>query len=215
MQKIGFCDKYSLTQAVLDGAKSMTRRLEKELDRLVSEYQMRYEEPIRIIEQKWDKGKNCLLLYAHSGIADTDREHVLRLRTRYKVGEIVAVAQSYKDVFTDDDLIAFDDGLEIKLSKGWSNKLFVKPDLMPHQIQITGVRIEKLQAISDGDCLKEGVIRHMDSCGNCYYYVKGMPSWCFFPREAFAALINRPGVGRKGLWESNPWVICYSFQLVK
>lgn len=215
MKKIGFCDRYGLTQAVLDGTKSMTRRLEKELDRLVSEYQMKYEEPIRIIEQKWDKGKNRLLIYAHTGIADTDREHVLTLNTRYKLGEIVAVGQSYKNVFTDDELIAFDDGLEIKMSKGWGNKLFVKPDLMPHQIQITDVRVERLQDISEEDCLKEGVTKHMDCHGNVFYYVKGMSSWCFFSREAFAALINSPGVGRKGLWEENPLVISYSFKLVK
>jgi hypothetical protein len=33
MQKIGFCDRYGLTQAVLNGTKTMTRRLEKALER--------------------------------------------------------------------------------------------------------------------------------------------------------------------------------------
>ncbi len=183
MQKICFNDHYGLAQAVLNDTKTMTRRLEKKLDSLVSEYEMRYEEPIRIVEQKWDKSKNCLLLYAHSGIADTDCEHVLTLNTHYKLGEVVAVAQAYKDVFSENDLAIFDDGLEIKLSKGWNNKLFVKPVLMKHQIQITGVRIEKLQAISNIDCLKEGVFKHMDSRGNLYYYVKGMSSWYFFPAK--------------------------------
>jgi len=36
----------------------------------------------------------------------------------------------------------------------------------------------------------------------------------FVPRNE-SALINRPGVGRKGLWESNPWVVVYEFKLVK
>ena len=35
------------------------------------------------------------------------------------------------------------------------------------------------------------------------------------PRESFATLINRPGVGRKGLWEENPFVFAYSFKLIK
>jgi hypothetical protein len=88
---------------------------------------------------------------------------------------------------------------------------------MPHQIKITGVRIERLQAISDDDCLKEGVFdsnvgynrfgfrdKH---CDHNWYY----PT----PRKAFAALIDRPGVGRKGLWKSNPFVVVYEFKLVK
>ena len=33
--------------------------------------------------------------------------------------------------------------------------------------------------------------------------------------KAFATLINRPGVGRKGLWESNPFVVVYEFKLIK
>ena len=146
-------------------------------------------------------------------------------KSRYKLGEVVAVAQSYEDIYIDitDDWEWFKKvedahgGKDYCLLAGTDNKMFVKPSLMPHQIKITGVRIERLQAISDDDCLKEGVFdSHVGynrfgfrdkHCDHNWYY----PT----PREAFAALINRPGVGRKGLWQSNPWVICYSFKLVK
>ena len=208
MQKIGFCDRYMLTIAVLNKIKELTRRLEKSLERAVAEYEKQYGEPFKIITQYWDeKRKKVCCLTKHG---------VIHVGTHYKLGEVVAVAQAYKDVFSDDDLAIFDDGLEIKLSKGWSNKLFVKPDLMPHQIQITDVRVEKLQAISDADCLKEGVLKsHLG-----YYWFYGFtPSEggrdFKTPRAAFAALIDRPGVGRKGLWESNPFVVVYEFKLVK
>lgn len=190
MQKIMFNDRYGLTQAVLNGTKTMTRRVINEL---------------------------CGLSYAVGMMQsqNADIEIINEKFARYKLGETVAVAQAYKDVVSENDLAIFDDGLETKLSKGWSNKMFVKSSLMPHQIQITDIKFERLQDITDEDCLKEGVIKHSDSRGNFYYYVKGVDGWFYSPREAFAALINRPGVGRKGLWEENPFVMVYEFKLLK
>ena len=92
---------------------------------------------------------------------------------------------------------------------GWSNKMFVKSKLMPHQIRITKVRIQRLQDISDVDCMAEGIN---------YYEQEGF-SWCSTgelfdtPREAYAALIDK--ISGKGTWESNPYVWVYEFELVK
>lgn len=73
-------------------------------------------------------------------------------KAHYKVGEIVAVAQSYCDFYDDtNDPRIFPSGA------GWTNKMFVRADLMPHRIRITNVRIERLQDISDEDCIKEGI----------------------------------------------------------
>ena len=158
MKKIMFNDKYGLTDAVLEGRKTMTRRL------------------------------------APSGATLTE--------SRYQVGEIIAVAQSYKDAGYAHD--AF-----IEKRPGWRNKMFVGAEFMPHQIRITDVRIERLQDISDEDCLREG-IRQMT------FDTFSFDSWKFFtrnPREAFAALIDK--VSGNGTWESNPYVFVYSFELVK
>ena len=218
MQKIGFCERYMLTTAVLNRTKELTRRLEKALERAVTEYEKKWGKSFSIVSQYYDKGFDKI------GIC-TPNEPIY-LSTRYKLGEVVAVAQSYEEIYIDitDDLEWFKKvedahgGKDYCLLAGTDNKMFVKADLMPHQIQITGVRIERLQAISDEDCLKEGVVKfdygffvpnlyRIPSRGVLYSYKT--------PREAFAALINRPGVGRKGLWESNPWVVVYEFKLVK
>lgn len=192
MQKIGFCERYKLTTAVLNGKKTMTRRVIKDVSMI--QHLNELEEDDKIHTQ------------------NADIEIIKEKIARYKLGEVVAVAQAYNDFYNDEcDPRHFPEG------EGWTNKMFVKPSLMPHQIKITGVRIERLQAISDDDCLKEGVFdsnvgynrfgfrdKH---CDHNWYY----PT----PREAFAALINRPGVGRKGLWESNPWVVVYEFKLLQ
>ena len=80
-------------------------------------------------------------------------------RLLYKVGEIVAVAQSYNSFYNDEcNPNLFPNGA------GWTNKMYVKPELMPHQIRITNVRAEQLQDISDEDCLKEGIIKALMEC---------------------------------------------------
>ena len=100
---------------------------------------------------------------------------------------------------------------------GWDNKIFVRADLMPHQIRITDVRVERLQDISAEDCLKEGIQKMLTGCEYYQYsfYDNGKDVWNNYktPREAFAHLINK--VSRKDVWEENPYVFVYDFELVK
>ena len=91
--------------------------------------------------------------------------------------------------------------------------MFVDSSLMPHKIRITNVRIERLQDISDEDCLREGVRKVVNENGiDVQYYVDH--DACFeTPREAFARLIDK--VSGKGTWERNPYVFVYDFELIK
>ena len=97
--------------------------------------------------------------------------------------------------------------------------MFVRPDLMPHHIRMTDVRVERLQDISDECCLKEGVVK--DTCKTYFngYTVKFSldqynnilsSEWFRTSREAFAHLIDK--VSGKGTWERNPYVFVYDFE---
>lgn len=131
--------------------------------------------------------------------------------------------QSYKDAgINPDSIVSYkDDGTPVTAiqSPGWTNKMFTRADLMPHQIRITSVRVERLQDISDKDCLREGIMkREMSTCpaSECpdtiTYAAPNMPPKKT-PRDAFAALIDKVSV--RGTWESNPYVVVYGFELVK
>ena len=195
MKKIMFNDKYCLTQAVLDGKKTMTRRAVRRS--LLDEYDSWYEDFIYnpVGEEKY---------------LSVD-EYVLK-RTAYKVGEIVAIAQSYhtlnKSGYTAPEWLDH----VCESSAGYENKMFVRADLMPHHIKITDVKVERLQYISDGDILKEGVFQFDE----LFYVSKdiGHAPTVAFPsaREAFWYFIDK--ISGKGTWESNPWVVAYSFELV-
>ena len=177
MKKIMFSDKFCLTQAVLSGIKTMTRRV------------LRDNVPLG----NWEETAKCL---------------------PYKVGEVVAIAQNYKEVYPNADFEMVD-GNFMTESAGWTNKMFVKVDLMPHHIRITDIKVERLHDISDEDIMCEGVWQFYDN-KNLFYVSKniGYASDVAFlsAREAFWYLIDK--ISGKGTWESNPLVVAYSFELV-
>ena len=209
MKKIMFSDAFCLTQAVLDGTKTMTRRkftltLDKEVDgKLIRVY------PSKVF---FDNGK---WLFDYEGrIYNLPKENY----PRYKVGEVVAIAQSYKEVYPNADFEMVGDGF-MKESSGWTNKMFVKAELMPHHIRITDVKVELLQDISEQDCLCEGIRyypssdkRWSNDSGYGYHIPKNGLHLFDTPYKAFANLFER--ISGKGTWESNPLVVAYSFELV-
>lgn len=198
MKKIMFNDRYGLTRAVLDGRKTQTRRII----------------PKDFFSLTWDE-KNGTLWYENSMGDFIDVRN-----SKYalcKVGEVVAVAQSYRDCGGVNeagvprwDVISQTVG---PTNAGWDNKMFVKSELMPHHIRITDVRVERLQDISDEDFLKEGIETFY--YGNCkfppdgYTFDKGKTHYNT-SREAFAHLIDK--VSGKGTWERNPYVFVYDFE---
>lgn len=218
MKKIMFDDRHGLTKAVLEGRTTMTRRIILEIPPISINGKLEPVVPLHIEHGRLVLGKEdgSLLLYAPS-----------YLDPKYKVGEVVAVAQSYKSIH--DEMMAGDYGSDIydsfrwayvADSPGWGNKMFVRADLMPHQIRITDVRVERLQDISDEECLREGVFldETAPSCYQPFYTFPGSiyhdtPVGYKTPREAFAALIDE--VLGKGTWKSNPWVFVYEFSLVE
>lgn len=204
MKKIMFNDRYGLTQAVLDGRKTMTRRLIN-----LCENDLHF---MKIA----DRGE---YLFCSKTVLDS-------AYPRYKVGEILAVAQSYHELNKAGYVAS--EWLEhtCESSAGYENKMFVRADLMPHRIRITNIKVERLQDISDEDCLKEGVEKAFIG-----YFVDGLKTKDWekeshvetwdgqtfklfpYPQEAFAALIDK--VSGEGTWDSNPYVFVYEFELLK
>lgn len=210
MKKIMFNDKYGLTQAVLEGRKTQTRRVLSTtmfFQRLKT-YEGWSNEDIRA----WKRSCNRQLYETQGYMLQQMLDYALS-SSRYKVGEVVAVAQKYKDIALD---MPVELAAELIKQPGWKNKMFVKADLMPHRIRITNIRIERLQDISDEDCIAEGIYPKANGRWYCYDVVRRMGvSYDPYPdpREAYAALIDK--ISGKGTWESNPWVFVYDFEFVK
>lgn len=203
MKKIMFNDRYRLTAAVLAGQKTQTRRI-------VTERQLRDILQIKI------EGVFTFDEMIEICISDS---LAVALFAPYPIYEEVAIAQNYNEIIQE----VFDKGGLFKGScaifkeKGLSNKMFVRAELMPHRIRITGVKLERLQDISDEDCLKEGVIAYDDAFGKGYMlndvYNNNYRRRCFTSaRKAFSFLIDK--ISGKGTWENNPFVLVYDFVLL-
>ncbi len=214
MEKIMFNDKLGLTQAVLEGRKTQTRRI--------------VPQSVIDVYDEWRSDVECIAKPAGSTIEPLC-SYLLR-KSRFYVGEIVAVAQSYSSIVNEledcnnatcaahyeKNVQKASEYISWMEHPGFNNKMFVAADMMIHQIRITDVLIERLQDISDEDCIKEGVRKVVNENGiYVQYYVGKGDNACSFenPREAFAHLINK--VSRKDVWNENPYVFVYDFELVK
>lgn len=207
MKKIMFNDKFSLTQAVLEGRKTMTRRI------VTYPLKFRGVNVAGYFVCKRPFGEVTEICMYDEDERMIDGGQIL---PKYKVGEVVAIAQSYKDCGNIPDYELDEDGYPIMPKKsGFFNKMFVKADLMPHHIEITDIKVERLQDISDEDCMKEGIYEDSgddEFPPSIFYEFEGNKDDGFdTPRDAFSALIDK--VSGKGTWESNPYVWVYEFKL--
>lgn len=214
MKKIMFNDKYGLTQAVLDGRKTQTRRMLNPT--MFFQRSETYEGWSNEDISAWKRSCNRRLYEAQGDTLQQMLDYALS-SSRYKLGETIAIAQRYEDMAKDDDLFRLCCNIfgRILFEKGCHNKMFVRADLMPHHIRITNIRVERLQDISEEDCLKEGIWRddNVGLEGTTYWYHGLVNSSFRTAKEAYAALIDK--ISGKGTWESNPWVFVYDFELVK
>ena len=230
MKKIMFNDRYGLTKAVLNGTKTMTRRIIPEI----------------WVDFPRSGMQKANIRGLHSQVLMMDFSHVLgedclypadsKYQPKYYKGDEVAVAQSYKDI-DERGIVGYEDASNIqpgmvspifaKDTIGWSNKMFVKAELMPNRIIITNIKLERLQDISEEDAMKEGVFKYekpplhheCDMYAPWPPYVKAYKYDCdnlqyrCNARAAFADLIDR--ISGKGTWDLNPWVYAYEFELIK
>ena len=228
-----FSDKFGLTEDVLLGRKTMTRRIA-------------YTKEMKHRAKRNLCNDGRLALYDGSELVAV---------SKYRLGEELAIAQSYKQCWniyqkrwesyndpsnwiTPDVIL----GDSVQETAGWNNKMSVKADLMPYRIRITGIKAERLQDISYDDCRYEGIIpvtwrqwhkQDIDDFSPQRYtdhdvwtlekFREGIEDpWAesepgefvaTTPQVAFAVLIFK--MMGKRMWYDNPWVFAYTFELIK
>ena len=217
-----FNDRCGLTEAVLSGRKTMTRRI-------IGQY----------IEMDWNRRgvvqlpvggfeHDVLFMDVRQILPDAGRSDYSapkKYQPKYERGEELAVAQCYKDI-DHRGIVAYEDASDIQPgmirpiaaqdSAGWTNKMFVRADLMPEIIRITDIQLQRLNNISDEDCMREGITKgdFKDFPQQMYFPYKGCKDTevMWTPQGAFSILIDK--ICGKGTWDSNPWVYVYTFELL-
>lgn len=188
-----FNERFGLQQATFDGTKTMTRRVV----------------PDKIM-------KDALAYQSHHIDDEKAYEKYILDHAPYKVGEIVAVAQRYRQLEKEIERLGLPLNLkeDIRKHKGYNNKMYVRAEDMPRHIKITDIKVEGLAGISDDDCLKEGIthvpvgIRHF----GVRDLMKGVTYYYYTPYLAYKELID--SLNKRGFFESNPLVYAYTYELV-
>ena len=203
MAKMMFSDAVGLTDAVIRGVKTSTCR-----DEVLGRFSaVRFMSKDVLREQSNSEGFISDRFYGYSSAKGWEL-----VIPKFSVGQRVAVAQAYKDIDFG-DIYAYHLG-ELKASAGWSNKMFVKSELMPHVIEITEVRVVKVRSLGMTDILTEGVEVH-DQFELCYRHrTQGLRVFDSSEyRFAWGSLLRHIGCGL--LWDADSYVFQYKFKLVK
>ncbi|MEA4821545.1 MAG: hypothetical protein VB122_04875 [Erysipelotrichales bacterium] len=135
----------------------------------------------------------------------------LLAKCKYGLSEVVYLKEPYiDDLSMEDTLYKYlnEDPIILNYSYAWKNKLFMPESAARYFIKITGVKIEKLQEISDEDCFKEGIYKN--DYGFSYPGCK--VKWST-PQVAYKFLIDK--INGLATFQNNPYVYVYDFELIE
>lgn len=207
----GICFKEPLFHKIVKGEKTQTRRMT-----ISRTGYFKVESRNGVIFDIWQTNDN-----------EWCGDNLVPVKPKYKVGEVVYLKEPYLYQYDREEKgykyyykFSTADILELKVigvDIKWKNKLFMPKSAARYFIEITAVRAERLQDISDEDCMKEGIGLNPEAIpigypfGIKFSYNNGYYNYTT-PQEAFAALIDK--INGKGTWEKNPWVWVYDFELI-
>lgn len=214
----GICFIEPLFHKVVKGEKTQTRRM---IVSRTGHFQVSINSMSGVITGIWQTDDN-----GWGGV------NLIPINPKYKVGEKVYLKEPYyewDEWDAEDGQFSYRFNKHMKVVPYWENKLFMPESAARYFIEITEIRAERLQNISDEDCMKEGIKRYCNEYGFtvrgidalmphgnaiaqrvAYYYE---PVIFLTPQEAYAALINK--INGKGTWEKNPFVWVYDFKLTQ
>ena len=221
----GIMFKESLFNLVVNGTKTMERRVIKPQPHTCGSCYEYKKSDYRYISGR----KFC---YAKGIRVDSSDAACWRyeesLKSRYKVGETLylkepfVVAGGRKE--NPNGVVAYKwQPLNVIFPNGqqplrWENPRTMGEKHARYFIEIIDVKVERLQDISDEDCLREGIIETSPDmlsefpCTTIHYFWDIDCGTHIDACQAYAALIDKI---KRGTWDSNPYVFCYSFKLVK
>jgi hypothetical protein len=103
-----------------------------------------------------------------------------------------------------------------KAEPTWKPSIFMPFEAARIFLEVTNVRVERLQDISEEDAMAEGIIEFTKDGKLMKYSADEQGAWSDMPRTAKKAFeflwesINGPES-----WEANPWVFVYEFKRVE
>lgn len=191
MKKIMFNDRYGLTQAVLNGRKTMTRRICPDGTPLGN-----FDETLK--HSRYKIGEEIAIAQCYEdAILDVGEENWNKIHKWYNINYLCHEKGLHNKMFVRAELMPH----RIRIT-----------DIKVERLQEISDEDCTKEGIMKWRDMDDCSLEASDVMKNRYGYYG---SWYSYntPKEAFAALIDN--VSWKGTWKSNPWMFAYTFELVK
>lgn len=215
MNKILFNRNFGMLDFAVQGTKTQLRRFIRFPD-----YGSRV---VRYTPLPTQKGK--ARFHLEDGRKFVDYE----ILSTYRVGEIVAIAQTYEEVksfYEQEGRDSENYKMFLKATSGKNSEMFnagkkdqfaVKPNLMPHHVRILSVKTQRLQDITEEDCIAEGILVDSSKDENKFYIEdRNNGCRCYFStgRDAYAYFASQTFKNMRNAWIQNPPVFVYTFETI-
>ena len=190
----------SMVQAILDGRKTMTRRVIKP--------QPTYE--LRLIDGPSYKNEFHEILPNEKADPVTFSTIGARYMPKYQPGDVLWVRETWAEPLNDfgnyvykascwDDIVS-----QVK----WRSPITMPREAARLFLKVTDVRVERVQDISTSDCEREGITSDIERFNGHM-----IPHHDWIVGE-FSKLWDSINAKRGYGWDSNPWVWVYSFKRI-
>ena len=220
MKETGMVFTSPMVRAILEGRKTQTRRIAKpvkhpDLGNLYTPGALAMgREPQHVIDRACPLGQPGDRIYVRETFVQG-----------YKVDPATGAPHDCDEEGNDVPMTtwyrATDSGISWEDGDGWETNVPWRPAIhMPKALariwlEITSVRIERLQDISDADCIAEGIkeLPHQAAEKGCWWtgdVAAGAALHGRTPHNAFRLLWESTG----GDWDANPWVWAIDFKVL-
>lgn len=217
--------------ATIQGLKTNTRRLSAELSQvnqnpndweLLNEGHLRGEKKCYMLKnKKLNEHKMVFPRYTVDEIVYLQEPTLL-----YKNHAQHTILYKYNGIDGTNDEQQFPQIVQKALQNGekWQNKMFMPENRARYFIKITAEKLQRLQDITEQDAIAEGIQKLLQSRmqlamdGPLYrdyskplgndLFKEGLP-----PIKSYKTLLE--AIHGSSLWDSNPWLFSYYFELVK
>lgn len=214
MTERGMIFNAEMVRAILDGRKTQTRRI---IQSAAKNMQARGHEVIshRAPGDKW-YGDHVYSMRDRSGVwQDFTNEEFLAKCTFGQTGDRIWVRETFGDcgerlVYRADT----DDGAKCKVNR-WTPSIHMPRAASRILLEITDVRVERLNSISEEDCWAEGIEAIDGLFENTEIIDMALKiGCCVEDSKPMFALLWQSIYGDDS-WQANPWVWCISFRRIK
>lgn len=217
MKERGIIFNAEMVRAILNGRKTQTRRIIKSVPSTHS-----FHGWVMSSTRAKDEGKACWAI----GDSPLLKEPIRLNCPLGKVGDRLYVRETFKDGVCTESTIAYKATHKPSdLEEGWYEEIKWTPSIhMPRRysritLEITDIRVERLQSISKEDAKAEGILMLDDNFGNgpayCDYTLADLydtAEWFNRASDSFISLWQ--SIYGAESWLNNPWVWVIEFKRI-